>query len=844
MVENRPVDQSPGERLGVGAGFGVGERTEDRERFVETGAGFGRTTGVAERVGPRGNRPRKIRAATGSVCAGAEGGDRFVLGGDGFVVPAQFAQLDAQVGERAGERDGETVRIAGGEIAADGDAFLEEGESLFGTVLMAAKRSEGREGRRQVRLNAGIRRRKRAAKGKGFGKVRVRAVEPAGQPADDAAAVERVGQIGQGNAPRGPARFDGGSEKIFRFAEEADRFEQAADFKRERSAESGVPFRPDGGNGAFRGGEDGGVRPAARGRRIGGGQQGLDEVERSKRPTGFPIPVAAGGGSLDRNAGKDREEQRASTSHREEKRTAPAAERAGEGGGVREAVGGKRRRGATQDGAPCAWRPAAETGEGEHAERVDVRRWGEVAARKLLGSGIPGRAESDGAASFDRQRVGARKRLRFRRLLDESEIDQDGFAAGAEQDVGRFDVAVDEAQRMQMGQASAKVEQKAFDGARIARQVAGTEFFERKPGNTVLFSGRDETRKRRVGMFREQSGFAAESLCGRGVAAAWNLERDDGAVLRASRPADLGAPAPAEKTEDEEGAERRAVGENAGIKASGSAVAEPRIDCRRGNAHDLAEFGGREQRILADGRGVLRAGDLVEGRDERAESAEHAASHLIGGVSLDAEIAGDGGNVLALDGGPDEYLFGSFLDRLVGEELAQGNFEDGVAPNGFVAGGGLFVGAGRGRGRRFGGGAGVPRRFRRTAAQDHRRLVAENAGQVVVEGPLLARHIAVVWQCAQKCEERFLDQIVRFGGERRVAGGEKRLHHRPVARDELGPARRSRVGGQIAQQRLGCGRNVHGTGSIVAKSARERNSVFCEQDECRPRQSRGGILAE
>ena len=75
---------------------------------------------------------------------------------------------------------------------------------------------------------------------------------------------------------------------------------------------------------------------------------------------------------------------------------------------------------------------------------MDVRCGRNLAARELFGRGIARRSDADRLSVYDRQRFAA-MRNRQGDVLDESEVDQDGFAGRAPlQDVLRLDVTMNE----------------------------------------------------------------------------------------------------------------------------------------------------------------------------------------------------------------------------------------------------------------------------------------------------------------------------------------------------------------------------------------------------------------
>lgn len=97
--------------------------------------------------------------------------------------------------------------------------------------------------------------------------------------------------------------------------------------------------------------------------------------------------------------------------------------------------------------------------------------------------------------------------------------------------------------------------------------------------------------------------------------------------------------------------------------------------------------------------------------------------------------------------------------------------------------------------------------FALSLTENSHRLVAEDAGQVVVETPLFVWRVRVARQRAAQRRKSLLYDVVRLQG--REAFAHERLHHGAVARDELAPAGVLRIPREIAQERRGCCWSVH-----------------------------------
>ncbi len=397
-----------------------------------------------------------------------------------------------------------------------------------------------------------------------------------------------------------------------------------------------------------------------------------------------------------------------------------ALDGAGEGVGVGVAEAGEGGSGAADDWAPGVGEVAFEAVVDEDAEGVDVGGGGDGAAGELFGGGVAGGAEVEGFAVGEEGEFGGDGVVVGGEAFGDAEVDEDGgLVIGAAHEVGGFDVAVDPAVVVEVCEAVAEGEEEVGDGAvACGEDVGGEEFFGEDEAVVVGLEAVDGG-EHGVSELSEALGFESEAL---GFVAGGVFECEGSVEEEVFAAVDFAVGAACEEGGD-----------------------FPIVDACAGGEGALGRDGGvgAEEGVDVGGHG---SEERFEGLGEVAEAANHAIFDLVDAVAGDVEGIGDGGGGFAVDGDADEDLFGLGGDGGVGEELAEGEFEEGVVEGGFGGlgeGGFLFIGFVEV------GGAVV-------FAAGEEGAVADDAGEVIAEVSVCLGVVGVVWEGFDEGEEAFL----------------------------------------------------------------------------------------
>ena len=186
---------------------------------------------------------------------------------------------------------------------------------------------------------------------------------------------------------------------------------------------------------------------------------------------------------------------------------------------------------------------AAETVIRKHSKRMNVRCGRNLATRELFRRGIARRSDADRLSVYDRQRFSAMRNGQGD-VLDESEVDQDGFAGRAPlQDVLRLDVPMDESKGVEPTDADADLQKILRDRAIRAGQGQMFQEFNDHVRATADLPIAKEARENRHRILREDLRLALEAILGNTIITRKDLDRGNEPKIRMLRTVNLAAPA-------------------------------------------------------------------------------------------------------------------------------------------------------------------------------------------------------------------------------------------------------------------------------------------------------------